>query len=224
MQATINIDDVFEHIAPMLQSPGRRTIIEIGAHDGTHTNLLRLLCREPPILLAIEPDPRNIRVMHDAGQSVLPVAISNETGDAEWFASGGITPNTESRLHTDSSSLKRPTRHLEVHPWCEFTEGGRVKTMTLDAATAHLDPSTDIDLVWADVQGAQLEVIRGGGRTLARTRYLFIEVHPEPLYEGEPTLIDMIETLEKETNHFWSVVAQYPADVLLKREYDVDPA
>lgn len=217
MQLTLTIDDVFGHIIPILQEPGQRAIVEIGAHDGTHSDLLRFLCRERPRYLAIEPDLRNLGVLFEVGHSVLPVAISDRSGHAQWFASGGITPGTERRIHTDSSSLKRPTKHLEAHPWCEFTEGEQVKTMTLDEATGHWPRALEIDLIWADVQGAQLEVIRGGSRTLGKTRYLFIELHPEPLYEGEPTFAELHLELEQVSGSEWEVVEHYPADVLFRR-------
>lgn len=215
MQLNLNVDDVFFHLLPMLQEPGKRTIVEVGAHDGHHSDLIRVLCRERPRYLAIEPDCRNLKVLHAAGLSPLPVAISDREGKAEWYASSGITPGTNKREHTDSSSLKRPTRHLNKHPWCNFQVAEhQVSTLTLDQATKHLDGV--IDLVWADVQGAQLEVIRGGSRTLARTRYLFLEIHPEPLYDGEPALQKVQSELEKAGDQ-WVLVEQYPADVLFKR-------
>ena len=219
IQLNLAIDDVFEHILPIIQETKQCTIIEIGAHDGRHSDLIRFLCRERPRYLAIEPDPRNVKVLTDAGHDFLPIAVSSESGEAPWFASSGITPGTNGRQHTDSSSLKRPTKHLEQHPWCEFQQSGTVRTLTLDTATDLIleESESVIDLVWADVQGAQLEVIRGGKKTLSRTRFLFIEVHPEPLYEGEPSLKTLRRELELLTESQWVLIAQYPADVLLKR-------
>lgn len=229
MRLTMEVDDVFRHIGPLLQAPGRRVIIEIGAHDGRHSDLIRTLCRERPFYLAIEPDERNIGMMLRAGLQVLPVAISDHEGEADWYESRGTTPGTENRYHTDSSSLKHPTKHLEVHPWCEFEKASyQVTTLTLDQALEHMtwldgmegqstNVSLEIDLVWADVQGAQLEVIRGGAKCLAITRYLYIEVHPEPYYAGEPSFRELHSELERVSGCDWEIVEHYPADVLLKR-------
>ena len=225
MKLTMEVDDVFYHLAPVLQAPGSRRIIEIGAHDGKHSDLIRTLCRERPHYLAIEPDQRNIKTMLQSGLQVVNFAVSDRDGEADWYESRGTTPGTQNRCHTDSSSLKRPTKHLEVHPWCEFEKASyQVMTMTLDSVMSHIgwyywceDPPQEIDLIWADVQGAQLEVIRGGEKCLSMTRYLFIEVHPEPYYAGEPSFRNLHSDLEKVSGCDWEIVEHYPADVLLKR-------
>jgi hypothetical protein len=122
--------------------------------------------------------------------------------------SDGVTPGTENRQHTDSSSAKKPTAHLEAHPWCKFERTTTVTGRRLDSVI----PTVPIDLIWCDVQGAQLEVIAGAPLTLSRTRLLYIEVHPFPMYEGEPTDEELLAALPG-----WKVVERYEADVLLMR-------
>ena len=45
-----------------------------------------------------------------------------------------------------------------------------------------------VDLIWADIQGAEGEMVRGGLETLSRTRYLYTEFSDDELYEGQATL------------------------------------
>lgn len=225
-QITVEVDDVFRHLAPMLTGAGRRSIVEIGSHDGRHSDLLRLLCRERPYFISFEPDQRNQQRQAECGLRTEPFAISDRNGLAPWHASGGETPGCPGRVHTDSGSIKRPTRHLEVHPWCTFDAEGSVLTRALDTALYSFprkDPEGQfclepIDLIWCDVQGAQLDVIAGAPQTLARTTYLYIELHPEPLYDGEPDLEELHRELERVSGCGWVLVEKYSADVLFRRE------
>lgn len=221
IQLNMHIDDVFRYLIPILGAEGQRVIVEIGAHDGRTSDLLRLLCRERPRYKAFEPDSRNFRTMRAAGLDPISVAIASEKREARWFASKGETPGVKGRVHTDSSSLMQPTKHLQDHPWCEFEET-IVLCQPLDYALYGIESNDaghyhHIDLIWADVQGAQLEVIRGGKHALRATDYLFIEVHPEPLYAGEPTFEELRRELEEVTGQKWAVLKRYEADVLFWR-------
>lgn len=205
-EAAFRIDPVFVHLIPYLRAIPNPVIVEIGVHKGTTTPWLWLSCSRPPKYYGFEPDPRNLRALGDMGLSVCPCAVSDEDGEAEFHLSGGETPGCQGREHTDSSSLRAPTRHIDAHPWCKFDTSVTVPTVRLDSAIG--EPV--IDLIWCDVQGAQRQVIAGGAETLARTRMLYIEVHPEPLYDGEPTFEELLALLPG-----WEVVERYDADVLL---------
>jgi hypothetical protein len=69
----------------------------------------------------------------------------------------------------------------------------------------------NIDFIWADIQGAEGEMIRGGLRTLERTRYLYTEYSDEELYENQATLRDILNLLPD-----FRVVELWPDDVLLE--------
>ncbi len=211
MNLSRQIDPVFKHLGPMLNAiTGRPVIVEIGMHWGESTCLLQTFCRRPPVYFGFEPDTRNLRVLRLAGYDPRAMAISDKNEYAVLRMSGGETPGCPGRIHTDSSSLKIPTKHLQTHPWCTFSEEERVVCRTLDSVMDDENQS-GADLIWADVQGAQLEVIAGAQRTLRWTRYLYIEVHPEPMYDGEPTFEQLCAALPD-----WEVVERYPADVLFR--------
>jgi FkbM family methyltransferase len=209
----MSIDPVFEILWPMLAEIEHRrpSIIEIGVHHGTSTRWFHAAAQLPIHYLGFEPDPRNREVLREAGILTQEVAVSDRHNMTKLYLSGGITPGTESREHTDSSSIVAPTKHLEAHPWCTFDDWARVVTAPPDSYLISFlgSPNGVVDLIWADVQGAQRQVIAGGQLMLSRTRYLYIEVHPEPMYEGEPTFEELCELLP-----YWEVVQRYPADVL----------
>lgn len=212
----ISLPAVYLNIAPFLQEIRRRrpVIVEIGMHHGTDSNLLRAMCVRPPYFFGFEPDPRNAAALREAGHFFMEAAVGAREGSTTMYLSGGMTPGADFREHTDSSSIKRPTKHLDVFPWCRFDREVTVPVVTLDAA---IPKDMKPDLVWCDVQGAQLDVIEGGARTLANTRWLFIEVHPTPLYEGEPTRGELHQALEEATKCRWTTVESYVADVLLEK-------
>jgi hypothetical protein len=86
-----------------------------------------------------------------------------------------------------------------------------VTSMTLDKFSPHCKNDT-IDFIWADIQGAQGDLIQGGTNTWSRVRYLFVEYDNSELYEGEVVgvapLLEMLPGFE--------VVEDYGGDVLLK--------
>ena len=206
---TLPIDPVFGHLIPYLNGIKHRrpVLVEIGVHHAQSTPMLWLACARPPIWYGFEPDPRNLEVLDSMGVTVYDCAVSDQDGCAEMRLSSGTTPGTVDREHTDSSSLNEPTKHLEAHPWCKFERTEMVETKRLDGVVSH---ERVFDLIWCDVQGAQRKVISGARETLAKTRMLYIEVHPEPMYEDEPTFEELLQLLPG-----WEVVERYPADVLL---------
>jgi hypothetical protein len=48
-----------------------------------------------------------------------------------------------------------------------------------------------IDLLWIDVQGAELLVFKGAEEMLQKTEYIYVEVSEIPLYEGGAAYSDL---------------------------------
>lgn len=71
-----------------------------------------------------------------------------------------------------------------------------------------------VDFIWADLQGAEGDLIDGGQIALTNTRYLYTEYSNDELYQGEIGLQEIINKLPGK----WSVVEDYGSDVLLKNE------
>jgi hypothetical protein len=74
------------------------------------------------------------------------------------------------------------------------------------------DESLDaIDLIWADVQGAEVDLIAGGKEALKHTRYFYTEYSNTELYEGQINLRQLMALLPD-----FHVLRRYEKDVLLK--------
>ncbi len=109
-----------------------------------------------------------------------------------------------------SGSIHSPTGHLERYPGITFDEEIEVATQRLDdwAAQAAIG---DIDFIWADVQGAERDLIAGGLNTFRRTRIFYTEYSNEELYEGQIDLDGILNLLPE-----FRIVARYPNDGLLR--------
>ena len=109
-----------------------------------------------------------------------------------------------------SGSIRKPKLHVQAYPWVKFERTITVPTRRLDT-WAKAENLGQVDLIWADVQGAEVDLIAGGSETLRRTRYFYTEYSNEELYEGEITLEGILERLPE-----FEIVHRYQNDVLLR--------
>jgi FkbM family methyltransferase len=163
-------------------------ILEIGAHKGSDT--LDFLREFSGIkIYSFEPDPRVIpqhrNLVNDPRCQLYEVALSDQDGEAIFYQSGVEIDNK--LKHDASSSLKKPQEHLKAYPKIPFNNSTTVKTMRLDT-WAKENNITEIDFIWADVQGAEEQLIKGGLETLSKTRYFYTEYSDRELYENQINL------------------------------------
>ena len=206
--------------ALMRKSTGRPdpVILEIGANDGGHT-LWFLEIFDRPTIYCFEPDPRAAgRLRRNIGDranvKIFELAMSDRQGEATFYQSGGARDGEMVEVMPDgwdlSGSIRKPKDHLLIEPDVTFDRTIRVRTTSLDE-WADENSIGDVDLIWMDVQGAERDVLAGGKKTLARTRYLYTEYSERELYEGQYTFRQLIKALPG-----FEVVIRYPADVLLR--------
>jgi len=199
---------IYDFLSSHFSGPEPKLIIEIGAHVGQDT--VRLAALPGATVHAFEPDPRNNvpdlpnlifnRAAIAAHDGEIEFHPSEWRGEVEWTLSG---------------SIHRPTGHLTAYPDVEFGSPIKVRGITLDTY-CRKHGIKRIDFIWADIQGAERDLILGGREALARTRYLYTEYCEPPLYEGQPSLGEILTLLPG-----WRMLANWPsgeayADVLLE--------
>lgn len=86
----------------------------------------------------------------------------------------------------------------------------KVEVRTLDTWSAKHEPGP-IDFIWADIQGAEGDLVAGGRDTLARTKYVYTECFDHEFYEGAPTRVALLDMLPG-----FEVVKLYESDILLR--------
>ena len=187
-------------------------ILEIGANDGSHTALFLELFPKARIY-AFEPDPRasekfQRRLGNDPRVVLEKIAISAMDGEIDFFMSNSIASEDIPGNWDQSGSIRKPKKHLEVVPWCIFDQTIRVPTQRWQNGGVG-----QIDFIWADVQGAEIDLIQGGQQALAQTRYFYTEYANAELYEGQIPLRDILKLLPN-----FQLVYRFSHDVLLKNK------
>jgi FkbM family methyltransferase len=156
-------------------------IVEAGSHNGVDTaNLARTWPRGK--VFGFEPVP-TLRAQVEnqikglANAACFPLALGAKPGEAELFISSGASDG--------SSSLLRPTGHLQEHPGVLFREKITVPVVTLDGWAAS-QGIVGVEFLWLDLQGGELAVLQSAPRILPTVRVLYSEVLLKPMYEGAP--------------------------------------
>ncbi len=194
------------------------TILEIGCNDGKHT-LWLLEIFEKPKIYCFEPEPRAIakfkeKVGQRSNVNLFEMAISDKNGNVTFYQSGGHVNKEAAQANPEgwdeSGSIRQPKNHTVVMPWITFKETITVNSSTLD--TWCKEHGIDvIDFIWMDVQGAEMDVFRGGQKTLKNTRFIYTEYSNRELYKGQYTLKKLLSQLRD-----FEVLIRYPGDVLLR--------
>jgi FkbM family methyltransferase len=206
------------NIKDFIKSLPISTFVEVGCHFGTDTEDFRKFHPNSRIV-CFEPDVRNIKVLKERGIDKIcelhEVALSDTNGTSSFYLSSGDSRGRvpEKILQENdwscSSSLKKPTGHLYMHPWITFNNQINVETRRLDDIDSL--KNTNIDFMWVDVQGAEDLVFSGAKETLKRTRYLYTEYSNHELYEKQLNRDSILKLI----GDGWNVLFDYGGDILL---------
>jgi 2-O-methyltransferase len=189
-------------------------IVEVGANCGqTTVELLRAM--PGATIYAFEPDPRAIAKFRAAipngNVHLYECAIGAVSGTINFHQSSGAEHLADYREGWDQSgSIRRPNTHLQVWPWVKFEKTITVPITTLDAWSQQHDVGTT-DFIWADVQGAESDLVEGATQLLKSSRYLYTEYSNDEWYDGQITL----GALQKKLPDF-DLVRRYSMDALFK--------
>ena len=149
---------------------GVKNIVIVGACEGREIRRLLRTYRNAKIH-AFEPSPRyfgNLVKMYKKSTRVFSynIAIAHTDGKKSFFE--GSLPGTGSILPL--SNFSKSTYGITE------TEKFTVDSKSLDSFFNSNNPQIEIDLLWIDVQGAEIQVLNGALETLKHTKCVFIEV------------------------------------------------
>jgi FkbM family methyltransferase len=177
--------DILNKVQQAINESLNPIIIELGGCDGFHTNIIGQKLREsgkPFTYLVLEPVPTLAQIIRDKVKwlpeiQVIQMAVGSENGNVTFYQSDN--------KYYGSSSIRKPKRAYEFWQDMTFTQL-TCQSITLDTlAETYGLSEKNIDFIWADVQGAEKDLILGGLKTLERTKYFYTEFMEYEVYEGQ---------------------------------------
>lgn len=186
--------------------PAEPVILEVGSHTGGDTEEFAVMFPRGRIW-AFEADQANfVGLFHRTRQygnvQRMCGAVGDQPGVRTFFGSAGASDG--------SGSLLRATRHRQRHPDVTFPEerASTVPVIVLDDF-AKATGIAQVDLIWIDVQGAELMVLGGATGLLRQTSYVYAEVSREPLYADGASYEALKDFMQ---SHGFGVVKEFLPD------------
>jgi FkbM family methyltransferase len=156
-------------------------IIHIGAHYGNEVD--SYIQQNVPKVVFFEPLQSNFSILESNIQKYSDRVIAHKValGNTNGRAIMNISSND-----AQSSSILNPKVHLQAHPEVSFNGTEEVELKKLDDYQY-----SDYNFMVIDVQGYELEVLKGSIETLKNIDYLYCEVNQDEVYEGNALIGDI---------------------------------
>jgi FkbM family methyltransferase len=178
-----------------------RNVVDVGANAGQWSSML-LNCVTPQKLIMIEPQPAAFATLQKKFGNNRRVQLHNVAiGERESVETLKITRDTT------GASLLQPREEMRAvvgRNWT-ITSEVQVEITTLDRLLVDL---AEISLLKIDVQGYEKAVLAGAKQTLAKTRFLMIELNFMPQYAGGSWFGDLQEILMRDFGFFLANASQ----------------
>lgn len=153
-----------------------RVLLDVGAAVGGWTSQMTEIFPESKYLM-VDPLKEN--------ELALKAVVQRHANVQYWLgAVGSRTGELAFHVHGDQSSMYDSG-------WGHEGTLRRVPMRTLDSLVADMN-CHDADGLKLDVQGAELEVLKGAAETLRRCRVVQVEVSFRKIYENAPLAHDII--------------------------------
>jgi len=167
------------HLLPADLDLRDATVVDLGANEGAFSAGVLAVAPRARVI-AVEPGPAALarlraRLGRYPNVEIRGAAVARESGTAAFHITG----------HDHGSSLQQPLSESRavVGAGAEVVETIEVPTLSLD----DLVEDRAVDVLKIDVQGSELDVLRGGRGALARSRAVLLEMNFFSQYEGDAT-------------------------------------
>jgi FkbM family methyltransferase len=176
--------------------------IQVGAHHGQEIPIFRQ--NGIRNIICFEPVPSNFNILKETvkeNAQVFNLALGN--------SNTRIKMNIETANAGQSSSILKPHLHLRLYPEIRFNQEIEVEMVRLDDFLQN-DPNK-FNFLCIDVQGYELEVLKGAEKTLVGIDYILCEVNRAMVYQGCP-MVEEIDSYLKQFN-FTRVETNWAGDI-----------
>jgi len=187
-----------------------RTIWEIGSRDGLDGLALSQAYPDASVV-CFEPNPDTFaQVAQNSARSVdgsmraLPYALCDRDGPATFFKIDPVaTKTTWPDGNPGASSMYVASGDYPFEEYVQVpvqVEGRRASSLIEDGFAVP-------DLVWMDVQGAEMEVLKGFDRHVGLVTAIYVELSLQEMYTGQALAPEVIALLSR-SGHKWHSVTR----------------
>lgn len=160
-------------------SLGIKTVVHVGANIGEELQFYKNIGVNKiyffePRESALKELMENCKTYYsDISITIFPVGLGSEKKESTLYIAG------------QSSSFLQPSLHLKIYPGTTFDVQ---QTLSVRRGDQVLPSDIEIDMLNIDVQGFELEVLKGMGNLLNKTKLIYTEINMVELYKNCPTL------------------------------------
>tara|TARA_B100002019_G_scaffold285548_1_gene294673 strand:- start:478 stop:1098 length:621 start_codon:yes stop_codon:yes gene_type:complete len=160
-------------------------IIHIGAHFGQE--IPDYIDAGIQDMVMFEPLEENFKVLADKAKDLNANIVGHQVALGPKPGKTTMYVSDHNRI---SSSILKPKVHLTHHPNVKFPETEEVEVDCLDNYDCF-----NYNFINMDVQGYELEVLKGGKKTLEQVDYVYCEVNRDEVYENNAFVEELDEFL-----------------------------
>lgn len=161
-----------------------KVILDIGANIGEWNEVVQEIFPQAHIY-SYEANPKCCQVLKEKNLHYTNTLLGNETKEVEFY------------VHNSDSFGSGASIYKEASQYFDASNIINLPMQRLD----DIYPSTDhphVDLMKIDVQGAELDVIKGARQVLQNTDFVILEASIMRYNAGSPLIGDIIETMKAE--------------------------
>jgi FkbM family methyltransferase len=170
-----------------------RGVLHVGAHHGQEVGEYKRLGINK--IAMVEPQPECQRILEEKFGSDDSIRLFKCAVGSKETLGTTATMYTETENTGQSSSLLKPVLHLSQYPHIQFTGTIEVELSTVDQLVQKLDNPKEYNFINMDVQGYELEVLKGSTEHLENVDYVMTEVNRAEVYEDCAMIQELDEFL-----------------------------
>ena len=188
--------DALREFDTVLPPDAVRVALDVGSRDAQIAR--GLACHYPNARVwAFEPNPAAVAVCRDNLKdepriALVEAAVTEADGPVTFYPidpARTLTPHADGNIGASSLYKANAVYPYETYAQTEVTvHGTRLDTWAQGAGVG------EIDVLWMDVQGAELPALSGLGQLLSRVKIIHVEVLYKEMYVGA-SLFDAVDAL-----------------------------